>query len=276
MGHRHIWLVLLLAMFAAGCATTRTTAGGAVGVDREQTMLVSSGEVNRSASKAYQDTLRVAKSKNLLNRDPRQVERVRQVAARLIPATAAFRSDAPGWRWEVNVVTDRELNAWCMPGGKIVVYSGLIEQLQLSDDELAAVMAHEIAHALREHGREKAGQAAGVSAAAAIGGALLGGYFGVDSSLGQSLISGVGELAFMRPNSREMEQEADRVGVELAARAAYDPAAAITLWEKMGRVAGGQPPQWLSTHPSHASRIADLRVYAQRVQPLYAAARSSR
>ncbi len=137
-------------------------------------------------------------------------------------------------------------------------------------------MAHEIAHALREHGREKAGQAAGVSAAAAIGGALLGGYFGVDSSLGQSLISGVGELAFMRPNSREMEQEADRVGVELAARAAYDPAAAITLWEKMGRVAGGQPPQWLSTHPSHASRIADLRVYAQRVQPLYAAARSSR
>ena len=276
MGHRHIWLVLLLAIFAAGCATTRTTAGGAVGVDREQTMLVSSGEVNRSASKAYQDTLRVAKSKNLLNRDPRQVERVRRVAARLIPATAAFRSDAPGWRWEVNVVTDRELNAWCMPGGKIVVYSGLIEQLQLSDDELAAVMAHEIAHALREHGREKAGQAAGVSAAAAIGGALLGGYFGVDSSLGQSLISGVGELAFMRPNSREMEQEADRVGVELAARAAYDPAAAITLWEKMGRVAGGQPPQWLSTHPSHASRIADLRVYAQRVQPLYAAARSSR
>ncbi|MBK7955156.1 MAG: M48 family metallopeptidase [Candidatus Accumulibacter sp.] len=276
MGHRHIWLVLLLAIFAAGCAATRTTAGGAVGVDREQTMLVSSGEVNRSASKAYQDTLRVAKSKNLLNRDPRQVERVRQVAARLIPATVAFRSDAPGWRWEVNVVTDRELNAWCMPGGKIVVYSGLIEQLQLSDDELAAVMAHEIAHALREHGREKAGQAAGVSAAAAIGGALLGGYFGVDSSLGQSLISGVGELAFMRPNSREMEQEADRVGVELAARAAYDPAAAITLWEKMGRVAGGQPPQWLSTHPSHASRIADLRVYAQRVQPLYAAARSSR
>ena len=276
MGHRHIWLVLLLAIFAAGCATTRTTAGGAVGVDREQTMLVSSGEVNRSASKAYQDTLRVAKSKNLLNRDPRQVERVRQVAARLIPATVAFRSDAPGWRWEVNVVTARELNAWCMPGGKIVVYSGLIEQLQLSDDELAAVMAHEIAHALREHGREKAGQAAGVSAAAAIGGALLGGYFGVDSSLGQSLISGVGELAFMRPNSREMEQEADRVGVELAARAAYDPAAAITLWEKMGRVAGGQPPQWLSTHPSHASRIADLRVYAQRVQPLYAAARSSR
>ncbi len=273
MRFRHLWMVLLPALFAVGCATTRTTGGGAVGVDREQTMLVSSNEVNRSAAKAYQDTLRVAKSRNLLNRDPRQVERVRRIVARLTPATAVFRTDAPGWRWEVNVVTSRDLNAWCMPGGKIVVYSGLIEQLALSDEELAAVMAHEIAHALREHGREKAGQAAGVNAAAAIGGALIGAYFGVDSSLGQSVLSGVGELAFMRPNSREMEQEADRVGVELAARAAYDPDAAISLWQKMESAAGGQPPQWLSTHPSSASRIADLRVYAQRMQPLYAAAR---
>lgn len=123
---------------------------------------------------------------------------------------------------------------------------------------------------------EKARQAAGVSAAAAIGGALLGAYFGIDSGIGRSVLGGVGELAFMRPNSREMEQEADRVGVELAARAAYDPQAAITLWEKMERAGGAQAPQWLSTHPSHASRLADLRVYAARVQPLYAAARKSR
>ena len=270
------WLLLFAIALAAGCATTRTTAPGVVGVNREQTMLVSSGEVNRSAAKAYQETLRDAKGSNLLNRDPREVERVRRIAARLIPATAAFRSDAPGWNWEVNVLTSRELNAWCMPGGKIAVYSGLIEQLQLTDDELAAVMAHEIAHALREHGREKAGQAAGVNAAAAIGGALLGAYFGIDSGIGRSVLGGVGELAFMRPNSREMEQEADRVGVELAARAAYDPQAAITLWEKMERAGGAQAPQWLSTHPSHASRLADLRVYAARVEPLYAAARKSR
>jgi predicted Zn-dependent protease len=264
------WVSLL-----AGCATTRTTTAGAVGIDREQTMLVSSHEVNRSAAKAYQETLQAAKGRNLLNRNQRQVERVRQIAAQLIPATATFRSDAPGWRWEVNVVSAKELNAWCMPGGKIVVYTGLIEQLQLSDAELAAVMAHEIAHALREHGREKAGQAAGVNAAAAIGGALIGAYFGVDAGLGKSVLGGVGELAFMRPNSREMEQEADRVGVELAARAGYDPNAAITLWEKMGRVGGGQVPQWLSTHPSNESRIADLHAYALRVQPLYTAARRS-
>jgi len=270
------WLLLLAGLIATGCATTRTTSAGRVGVDREQTMLVSSAEVDRSAAKAYQEAMQAAQSKKLLNRDAQQTERVRAIAKRLIPVTAAFRADAPGWKWEVNVVSSKELNAWCMPGGKIAVYTGLIEQLQITDDELAGVMGHEIAHALREHGREKVGQATGVNVAAALGGALIGAYFGVDAGLGQSVIGSVGDLAFMRPNSRAFEQEADRIGVELAARAGYDPSAAITLWEKMGRVAGGQPPQWLSTHPSHESRIADLRVYAQRVQPLYLAARQAR
>jgi predicted Zn-dependent protease len=272
---RRLWLPALALVIATGCATTRTTASGKVGVDREQTMLVSSDEVNRAAGKAYQETLRTAQARNLLNRDVQELARVREIAARLIAATAAFRSDAPAWRWEVNVVRSRELNAWCMPGGKIVVYSGLVEQLQLSDDELAAVMAHEIAHALREHGREKAGQAAGVGAAAAIGGALIGAYFGVDSGLGKSVIGTLGEFAFMRPNSREMEQEADRIGIELAARAGYDPAAAVSLWQKMSRTAGGRSPEWLSTHPSHETRIADLRRYAERVQPLYDTARQA-
>ena len=268
-------LPVLAAVLATACATTRTTGGGSVGVDREQTMLVSSAAVDRSAAKAYQEAMSAAQSRNLLNRDPQQLERVRTIVKRLITVTAAFRSDAPAWRWEVNVVSSKELNAWCMPGGKVAVYTGLIEQLRPTDDELAAVLGHEIAHALREHGREKAGQEAGLNVAAAVGGALIGAYFGIDAGLGQSMIGGVGDLAFMRPNSREMEQEADRIGVELAARAGYDPQAAISLWEKMGRVAGGQPPQWLSTHPSHQSRIADLRVYAQRVQPLYSAARRS-
>ena len=271
------WLLVPLVALAVGaCAPTRTTSGGAVGVEREQTMLLSAGEVNGQAEKAYKETLREAQGKNLLNRNAEQVARVRAIAQRLIPATGAFRSDAPGWRWEVNVLTSKDVNAWCMPGGKIAVYTGLIEQLKASDDELAAVMGHEIAHALREHGREKAGQSAGLGLAAAIGGALIGSYYGIDPNLGQNVLGTVGDLAFMRPNSRGMETEADRIGVELAARAGYDPRAAIALWEKMGRVSGGQPPQWLSTHPSHESRIADLRVYADRVEPLYAAARKAR
>ncbi len=267
------FLVLLIAVLTSSCAPTRTTSGGAVGVEREQTMMVSSSEVNRSAERAYQQTMRDAQAKGQLNRNPEELRRVRTVASRLIPVTVVFRADAPSWRWESNVISSKELNAWCMPGGKMAVYSGLIEQLNLSDDELAAVMGHEIAHALREHGREKAGQAAGVGVAAAIGGALIGSYFGVDQGFGQSVLGAAGELAFMRPNSRGMEQEADRIGVELAARAGYEPHAAITLWEKMARVSGGGTPQWLSTHPSHDSRIADLRSYADRVQPLYLAAR---
>ncbi|HMY07244.1 MAG TPA: M48 family metallopeptidase, partial [Accumulibacter sp.] len=236
---RYLCLSGLLALLLSGCATTQTTSGGAVGVERGQTMLLSSSEVNRSAATAYKTTIDSARSKGVLNRDSRQVERVRHIANRLIPATATFRNDAPSWQWEVNVLTAKEVNAWCMPGGKMAVYSGLIEQLQATDDELAAVMGHEIAHALREHGREKASQAAGVNVAAALGGAVIGAYFGVDTRLGQTAIGAVGDLAFMRPNSREMEQEADRVGIELAARAGYDPAAAITLWEKMSRVGGG-------------------------------------
>jgi predicted Zn-dependent protease len=265
--------VLLSAVMVAACAPTRTTSGGTVGVDRQQTMLVSSAEVNSSAEKAYQQTMRDAQAKNRLNRDPAETQRVRAIANRLIPVTAVFRSDAPGWRWEVNVISSNELNAWCMPGGKVAVYTGLMERLNLSDDELAAVMGREIAHALREHGREKAGQAAGMGIAAAIGGVLIGSYYGVDPGIGQNVLGAAGELAFMRPNSRGMEQEADRIGVELAARAGYEPHAAISLWEKMMRVSGGGAPQWLSTHPSHDSRIADLRGYADRVQPLYLAAR---
>ncbi len=262
-----------LALISSGCLQTQTTTSGAVGVEREQTMLVSAAEVNRSAESAYRKTMQQAQQANRLNRDPALVQRVRGIATRLVSATGVFRPDAPGWRWEVNVISSNELNAWCMPGGKIAVYTGIVERLQLTDAELAAIMGHEIAHALREHGREKAGQAAGVGVAAAIGGALIGSYYGIDPGIGRNVLGAAGELAFMRPNSRGMEQEADRMGVELAARAGYDPTAAITLWEKMARSSWGGPPQWLSTHPSHATRIEDLRVYADRVIPLYRAAK---
>ncbi|MDR0439551.1 MAG: M48 family metallopeptidase, partial [Candidatus Accumulibacter sp.] len=214
-----------------------TTSAGAVGVDRQQSMLASSAEINQEAEKAYAQTIQEAHAKNTLNRDPAQLKRVRDIAARLTAMTGTFRPDAPGWRWETNVISSNDLNAWCMPGGKIAVYTGLMDKLELTDDELAAVMGHEIAHALREHGREKASQSVGVNVASVLGG-LIGAYYGLDASIGQDLVGVAGDLAFMRPNSRGMEQEADRIGVELAARAGYDPKAAISLWEKMARASG--------------------------------------
>ncbi len=266
---RRAGALVLAGLLATACSTVRTTSSGVVGVEREQTMFASSAQVNRQAAQAYAQTLKQAQGKKRLNPDHDQVERVRAISSRLIAATGAFRPDAPGWRWEVNVLASKEVNAWCMPGGKIAVYTGLLDKLHPTDDELAAVIGHEIAHALREHGREKAGQAMGIGLAAAIGGAILGARYGVDPNLGQAAFETVGDLAFMRPNSREMETEADRIGVELAARAGYDPHAAIGLWEKMRKVSDGEPPQWLSTHPSHEARISDLRVYADRVMPLY-------
>ena len=262
--------ILLVAslLAAAGCQTVQTTQPGAVGVERQQSMLVSSKEVNQSAAKAYDQVLAAAEKKGQLNQDPVLLERVRRVSQRLIPQTGVFRADAPGWDWEVNLISSKELNAWVMPGGKIAFYTGLIEKLKLTDDEIAAVMGHEIAHALREHGRERASQAMAQSIALSIGGALLG--LG-DSSVQLAQI--ITDVTFNLPNSREHEIEADRVGVELAARGGYDPRAAITLWQKMGQVGGATPPQFLSTHPSPQNRQKDLTAYAARVMPLYESAR---
>jgi predicted Zn-dependent protease len=168
----------------------------------------------------------------------------------------------------VNVISSNELNAWCMPGGKIAVYTGLMDRLRLSDEELAAVMGHEIAHALREHGRERASQQAAQGAVVGIGAALLG-----LGEVGASLAGIVADVTIGLPYSREFEREADRIGVELAARAGYDPRAAITLWQKMGQAGGGAPPQFLSTHPSPQNRQKDLEDFAARVMPLYESAR---
>jgi predicted Zn-dependent protease len=264
--------VLVLALLVlAGCKSVNTTQPGAVGVDRSQTMLISSDTVNRSASKAYAQVMAEAQKKGQLNRDAAQLQRVRAIAGRLIPQTGAFRADAPGWQWEVNVITSKDVNAWCMPGGKIAFYTGLIEKLQATDDEAAAVMGHEIAHALREHGRERASQAVAQSIGISVVGALLR-LPGGAQDLSQTIL----DVTFNLPNSRTDEMEADRIGVELAARGGFDPRAAVTLWEKMARVGGSQPPQFLSTHPSHATRINDLRGYSERVMPLYEAARAKR
>jgi Zn-dependent protease with chaperone function len=265
------WIALVAVSLAASLALAgckSTTQAGAVGVERKQALLLSSSEVNNAAALSYQKITADASSKGLLNRNPQQVERVRAVAKRLIPATAAFRSDAPGWKWEVNVLSSKELNAWCMPGGKIAVYTGLLEKLQLTDDELAAVMGHEIAHALREHGRERASEQVATAAVIGIAGAVLGAPSGAVDLAGI-----VADLTISRPNSRTHETEADRIGVELAARAGFNPRGAISVWQKMAKASDGEPPQFLSTHPSSETRIKDLEVYAARVDPLYQQAR---
>ncbi len=265
------WLPILLVTAAFGlasCQTVRTTEPGAVGVQRQQTMLLSSQQVNQSAARAYREELKKAAAKGALNRNAAQVARVRAIARRLEAASGAFRPDAPRWAWETNVITSKEINAWCMPGGKMAVYTGLIDRLHVTDDELAAVMGHEIAHALREHGRERASQAMAQAMVISILGAAVGAS---DSSMQLAQI--ITDVTINLPNSREDEQEADRIGVELAARAGYDPRAAVTLWQKMERASGSGPPQFLSTHPSPENRIRDLQGYAARVMPLYEAAR---
>ena len=261
----------LSATLAAGCQTVETTKAGTVGVERQQRMAVSSEEVNKSAEQSYEQMMAQAKKKGALDRNAAQVARVRTIISRLIPQTTVFRADAAKWPWEVHVISLDEVNAWCMPHGKMAVYTGLIEKLNPTDDELAAVMGHEIAHALREHSREQISQQMGTQAVVGIAGAL----FGLGDAA-QNLGNMVADVTLNLPKSRTAETEADRIGVELAARAGYNPHAAVSLWEKMGKLASSsQPPQFLSTHPSHESRIADLKQYSEKVMPLYAAAKGS-
>lgn len=261
---RTVLPAVLAATITMACQTVQTTQGGAVGVQRSQLMMVSAQEVEQASNKQYRQMLDEARRKNALNRDAAMVQRVRRIVSRLTAQTAVFRPDAPAWQWEVNVFTSNELNAWCMAGGKMAIYTGLIDRLQLSDDEIAAVMGHEIAHALREHARERVSKAMATGLGVSVAGALLG-----VGQVGQDLMNTVAKVTFELPNSREHEMEADRMGVELAARAGYDPRAAVTLWDKMASQSAGAPPQWLSTHPSHSTRKRDLTEYAARVMPLY-------
>ena len=265
----------VLAMVLVACSST--TEQGTVGVQRSQLLLVSSAELDKAAAAEYQKVIQRESPKGTVNRDHRQTERVRGIAKRLIPQTAVFRKDAPDWKWEVNVITSPEVNAWCMPGGKIAVYTGIIEKLQSTDDELAAVMGHEISHALREHGRERASQQLATSIGASVVGAVADIFLPGTGQLGAGLAGVVGQVTYELPYSRVHETEADRMGVELAARAGYDPRAAVTLWEKMAKLSDGSaPPKLLSTHPSHEDRINDLTEFSQKVMPLYERARGTK
>jgi predicted Zn-dependent protease len=266
---------LAAATMLAACTTT--TEEGTVGVQRSQLILVSSAELEKAAAAQYQQVIQTETPKGNINRDPHQTERVRGIAKRLIPQTAVFRKDALDWKWEVNVITSPEVNAWCMPGGKIAVYTGIIEKVQITDDELAAVMGHEISHALREHGRERASQQVAAGAGASLAGIVADIFLPGSGQLATAGAGAAAQYGGLLPYSRIQETEADRMGVELAARAGYDPRAAIVLWQKMAKLSGGSaPPQLLSTHPSNEARIKDLTEFSQKVLPLYEEARTKK
>jgi predicted Zn-dependent protease len=257
------------AAFFSGCQSVETTKAGAVGVEREQRMMVSTEEVHSGSVKAYSQMMGEAQKKGILDKDPAMLKRVQDITKRLIPHTTVFRPDAAKWPWEVHVISIDEVNAWCMPAGKMAIYTGLITKLKATDDEIAAVMGHEIAHALREHARERISRQMGTQMTVGIVGAL----FGI-GQMGQGIANTVADVTLNLPNSRTHEVESDRIGVELAARAGFDPRAAVTLWEKMSKASTGQqPPKWLSTHPPHQDRINDLRAYSEKVMPLYTAAK---
>ncbi|MNZ44731.1 TPR repeat-containing protein YfgC precursor [compost metagenome] len=261
------------ALLLAGCQAVNTTSGGAVGVERKQYMfsMLSSQELDRMYAQSYQQTLSKAASAGKLDKSSALARQVNNVTRRLIAQTPVFRPDAAGWNWETNLITSDDLNANVGPGGKIIVYSGLIEKLNLTDDELAAVLGHEIAHALREHSREAMSKAYGAELAKQGAVALLG--------LGQAggqLADAAVQYGMTLPNSRGNENEADLIGLELAARAGYDPNAALTLWSKMASAGNGAPPEFMSTHPSSSARMANLRAAIPRVMPLYQQARGQR
>ncbi|HZX50837.1 MAG TPA: M48 family metallopeptidase [Pseudomonas sp.] len=257
---------LSAALLLAGCQAVNTTSGGAVGVERKQYMfsMLSSQEVNQMYAQSYKQTLGEASSKGVLDKTSPNAKRLQAIASRLIKQAPRFRPDAAQWQWEVNLIKSPELNANCGPGGKIIFYSGIIEKLQLSDDEIAAIMGHEMAHALREHSREAMSRAYGVALAKQGAGALLGLGEG-----GMAMADTVAQYSLTLPNSRGNENEADLLGLELAARAGYNPNAAVSLWQKMARAGGGAPPEFMSTHPSSDRRITALQAAIPKVMPLY-------
>lgn len=253
---------LILGFILAGCVST--TKSGAVGVNRSQFLLVSSEQAFSSGNAFYLDEVKNADKNGTLNPDKRQTERLRAIANRLIPQTRVFRDDAPSWPWEVNVMKSPQINAYCAGKGKIMFYTGILEKVAITDDEIAAVMGHEIAHALREHSRERMSQAYAQNLGLSIAGALTKG-----DGLTMQAAAILSQLAITLPYSREHEREADRIGLELMARAGYDPKAAVALWEKMSKTGDSKNLEFLSTHPSNTSRINDMRNYLAVANELY-------
>ena len=249
---------------AAGAAALPAAAQVDVGKSSAMRQLVPAEQLETSATQQYDQMLAQAKAKRALAPDNHpQLIQLRAIAQRIIPYAQQWNSRAGSWRWEVNLIGSKQINAFCMPGGKIAFYTGILDQLKLTDDEIAMVMGHEMAHALREHARERIAKSQAASIGLSLGAQLLGlGELGnMAANLGTQLLT----LKF----SRSDESEADLVGLELAARAGYDPQAAVSLWQKMGQATGNGGIGFLSTHPTGPDRIRELEQNVPRVQGLY-------
>lgn len=262
----------------AAKSSTRSAAADAEGIPVPKksrvASLASSEKLEREATAQYAKLLDSAASqKALASADYPQRQRLQAIASQLIPYTHRFSDRADDWRWEVNLIGSKQINAFVMPGGKIVFYTGIVERLKLTDDEIAMVMGHEMAHALLEHGRERAGQQK-IAQAATIGASVLSQVMGY-GDLGGLLASQTSKFTLLTFN-RGDESEADLVGMDIAARAGFDPRAGISLWQKMSEASKGEPPQFLSTHPSHASRIDNIRSALPKVMPLYERAQAAK
>ncbi len=258
MGRRAF--LLAAGSMAAGSALSQVN----VGESSRLRGLVPASELEQAAAQQYGELLQEARAKKALAPESHpQLRRLRAISSRLIADAPRWNKDARGWRWEVNLIGSGSINAFCMPGGKIAVFTGLIDKLALSDDELAMVVGHEMAHALREHARERIAKSQGTGALLSLGAQLFGlGQLGdVAANIGTQLLT----LKF----SRDDETEADLVGLELGARAGYNPRASVTLWEKMGRASGGASGSFLSTHPSGTDRMRRLQENIPRVEGLY-------
>jgi predicted Zn-dependent protease len=257
----------LLGLGAPGAVLAQANEGVDVGKSSRFAKLVSAQQVEQAAAQQFVQMQNQARQKSALAPDDHpQLVRLRFIAKRLIPFTPPWNPRAKQWKWEVILLGSPQVNAFCMPGGKIAFFWGILSRLQLSDDEVAMIMGHEMAHALREHARERLGKSFATRGAFELGSALLG--------LGNTgrLVAGMGEQMLSLVFSRDDESEADLVGMELAARAGYNPAAGVTLWQKMGAVSKGAPPEFLSTHPSGPTRIKDIEANLPKVEGLYARA----
>ncbi len=247
--------------------------GVKVGPKSRALRFASAEDVERQALQQYNQLRQQAQAQGALApEDYPPVQRLRRIAAQIIPHTQRWNERARNWRWEINLIGSKQVNAFCMPGGKIAFYTGIIDQLKLTDDEIATIMGHEIAHALREHGREREGKAR-VAQVVTIGASVLSSILGYGNLGGQVAQQGA-QLTLLK-YGRDDETEADLVGMDIAARAGYDPRAGIKLWEKMAAVAKGAPPQWLSTHPSHGKRIDEIRKHLPETMPLFALAKGT-
>lgn len=270
----HRWLPRRAFLLAAGAAVA-APALAQVDVGRASPLrqLVPAGELEAASSQEYAQMLAKAREQRALAPEGHpQLQRLRGIASRLIPHTYQWNDRARSWRWEVNLIGSKQINAFCMPGGKIAFFTGLLNQLQLSDDEAAMVMGHEMAHALREHARSRLAKTQGTSMGLSVLSQVLG--------LGQlgNMAADMGTQLLSLKYSRDDETEADLVGLEIAARGGYDPNASLSLWEKMGRASGGNGNglSFLSTHPQGPERLARLRENVPRVMGLYQQAAGTR